>query len=354
MVSTASVVSRRPSPRALRRSVVLAVTAMLGIAAPANADSAGLVGAWNFDEASGTTVTDVSGRGNHGTLSAATRVTGKNGKALSFNGINALVTVADSAALDLTSGMTLEAWVRPAKLTGSWRTIVIKERQAHLSYALYAGNDLSRPSGHVYTTRDASTAGPAALPLNTWKHIATTWNGATQRFYVDGVQVGTATLSGGALVSSSPVRFGGNKVWGEYFEGLIDDVRIYNRALSASEVNADRVTPVVPPCRFRSRPWSPRRSRPPRRHRLPCPRRCPPRRPRRAPRPRPLRRRSRLPRLRRRVPRQRARSPEPRRWAAISIRPLSARWKRGRRRPPRPAKPTGFHFSWTPVPMSPA
>ncbi len=79
------------------------------------AASPGLVAAYAFDEGSGTTVTDASGNGNNGTITNATWSTsGKYGDALSFNGTNALVTIPNSASLQLSSGMTLEAWVNPS------------------------------------------------------------------------------------------------------------------------------------------------------------------------------------------------------------------------------------------------
>ena len=75
-----------------------------------------LVGAWSFDEPSGLTAQDTSGRGNAGTISGATRsAAGRYGGALSFDGVNDWVTVADAASLDLTTGMTVEAWVRPPR-----------------------------------------------------------------------------------------------------------------------------------------------------------------------------------------------------------------------------------------------
>ena len=80
-------------------------------AAPAAVN--GLVGAYSFDAGSGTSAADSSGSANTGTLSGATWAAGKNGNALSFDGVNDWVTIADSASLDLTSGMTLEAWVKP-------------------------------------------------------------------------------------------------------------------------------------------------------------------------------------------------------------------------------------------------
>ena len=72
-------------------------------------------------------------------MSGATRTTsGRFGGALTFDGVNDIVSVPDAASLDLTSGMTLEAWVNPSALGSAWRTAMLKERAAGLSYALYA------------------------------------------------------------------------------------------------------------------------------------------------------------------------------------------------------------------------
>ena len=206
---------------------------------------AGLVGAWGFDESSGTSALDSSGLGNTGTLSGPTRTTGRYGGGLQFDGVNDWVTVADANSLDLTTAMTLEGWVRPAALGTVWRTVVIKEQPGQLVYALYAGTDTaSRPSGHVFTTSDRGLLGPSALPLNTWSHLAMTWDGLTMRLYVNGTQVSSSALTGTAQTSSSALRIGGNAVWPEWFNGVIDEVRVYNRALSAAEIAGDRDTAV--------------------------------------------------------------------------------------------------------------
>jgi hypothetical protein len=206
----------------------------------------GLVAAYGFEDGSGTTTADVSGHGLTGTISNATWVsTGKYGKALSFNG-NSWVTVADNALLHLTTGMTLEAWVDPAATSTDWTAAVIKERTGGLAYALYATDGPAKPpAGYIDKSgTDYETAAGSLLPLNTWTHLAVTYDGSTIRLYVNGTQVATKAVSGSIISSTAPLRIGGDSVWGEYFTGLIDEVRIYNRALSATEILTDMNTPV--------------------------------------------------------------------------------------------------------------
>ena len=104
-----------------------------------------LVAAYNFNAGSGTVLADVSGNGNNGILvnGPIWTTAGKFGGALLFDGTNDLVTINDSSSLDLTSGMTLEAWVNPRAIT-NWRTVILKERSPQLSYALYAATRFSK------------------------------------------------------------------------------------------------------------------------------------------------------------------------------------------------------------------
>ena len=83
-----------------------------------------------------------------------------------------------------------------------------------------------------------SAIGTAALPLNTWTHLAVTFGAGTLRLYVNGVQVGTQAVSGTLRTSADALTIGGNGVWSEWFAGLIDEVRIYNRALTQAEIQA--------------------------------------------------------------------------------------------------------------------
>ena len=200
----------------------------------------GLVAAYAFSEGSGTTVADLSGNGNTGTIQGATWSTaGKYGSALQFDGASTWVTINDSSSLDLTSGMTLEAWVNPTTLTGSWRTVLLKEQNGAMVYALYAQTDTDQPSGHVYTNTEYDTRGPGLLPTGAWTHLAATYNGATLSIFVNGVLASSKTVVGNILTSGGVLRIGGNSIWDEYFSGLIDEVRVYNRPLSAAEIQAD-------------------------------------------------------------------------------------------------------------------
>jgi hypothetical protein len=204
------------------------------------------VGAWGFDETSGTGVTDGSGRGNNGTIAGAVRTTaGRFGSALTFDGVNDWVTVPDSGPLDLSTRATVEAWVFPTALGNAWRTVLIKEQPGQLVYALYANNDALRPSGHLFTTGDLYANGSAQLPANAWSHLAMTWDGATQRLYVNGNQVATRAVSGTLVNSAGALRFGGNGVWSEWFAGRLDEIRIYDRTLTQAELQADMTRPVT-------------------------------------------------------------------------------------------------------------
>jgi hypothetical protein len=210
-----------------------------------------LVAAWGFNEAAGvTTVGDSSGNGNTGTISGAARVASQagHGNALSFNGTTDIVNVADSASLKLTTGMTLEAWVHPASLSATVASTVLLKQDitTGLSYALYA-NDPPNPSAYIRTgTTTPVVNATTNLPLNTWTHIAATYDGATMSFYVNGALVASHAQTGAIGTSFVQLTIGGNTVFGngEHFNGLLDDIRIYNVALNEAQIQVDMTTAV--------------------------------------------------------------------------------------------------------------
>jgi Concanavalin A-like lectin/glucanases superfamily/Domain of unknown function (DUF4082)/Fibronectin type III domain len=205
----------------------------------------GPVAAYNFAEVSGSKVIDASGQGNHGTRTGTSRITqGRFGKALSFDDLNDSVTVNDAASLDLTTGMTVEAWVYPTESMTGWRTLVAKESLPdQASYYLHANSDTDQPATGVFIGGYQEVPGGPWLLPNTWVHLAGTYDGATQRLYVNGTEVAKRAQSGPIDVSGGVLRIGG--MWGEFFKGRIDEIRVYNRALSAAEITTDMNTSVA-------------------------------------------------------------------------------------------------------------
>jgi hypothetical protein len=211
-----------------------------------NAAANGLVGAWGFNEGSGATTVDTTGA-MVGTISGATWTTaGKFGSALSFNGTNASVTIPDNPLLELTTGMTVEAWVMPTAAASGLTTVAMKEQPGGMDYTLYAANGAALPpAGYVdQSGTDTSVAGSTALPLNAWSYLTATYDGAHLKIYVNGTLVRSKALTGAISTSNSPFRIGGNSVLGQYFTGLIDEVRVYNKALTQAQVQTDMAAPV--------------------------------------------------------------------------------------------------------------
>jgi hypothetical protein len=219
---------------------------IVALANPTTVHSASpnLVAAYGFDEGSGGTVADASGNGNTGTISGATWTNqGKFGTALAFGG-NAWVTVNDAPSLDLRTGMTLMAWVYPTAPATQLTTVIGKEQPGDILYALFGGGSNKRPRAAVYLGSRRVVTGSADLPLDTWSHLAATYNNSTLRLYVNGVQVASKAMSGSLPVSTEPLRIGGDLLGGNDFTGRIDEVRVYNRGLTATEIQTDMETPV--------------------------------------------------------------------------------------------------------------
>jgi hypothetical protein len=208
----------------------------------------GLVAAFGFEEASGEWALDASGWGNDGVIEGAERTEGGYfGRAMAFDGVDDWVRVADADSLDLTSGMTLEAWVLPTGDAGSWGMVLSKETTDRFAYGLYNNAVEPGPSsyarigqGYVSIRRDAK------LALNTWAHLAVTYDGAWFRLFVNGVEVDALAVSGDIGVNDGALRIGGAHFAGdEFFTGYIDEVRIYDRALTVQQIQADMRAPVI-------------------------------------------------------------------------------------------------------------
>ncbi len=222
-----------------------------------------------MNEGTGTTIKDVSGNGNNGTIYGASWTTnGKFGSALSFNGSSSYVSLGNPAALQLTGSMTLSAWVRIANYVTADNQIIAKA-DATGGWQLKATPDTgARTFGVVVSPASGSKANrysTARASTNKWIHVAGVYDATakTMSMYVNG------SLSNGGLQgvipasqwnnANQPVTIG-RRTGGSYFNGIIDEARVYNRALSAAEIQADMNTalPSAPPAVMLSVNGSPR------------------------------------------------------------------------------------------------
>ena len=205
-----------------------------------NALGVDAVGVWDFDEGSGTVARDGSGLGNDGTITGATydctntpyhEVGQGEGKcALTFDG-NDYVKVFDSSTVSPTNSITISSWVYTTDNFGGW-TIVGKNGsyQNQLEEFNKIQNSIYNCAGWTEKTTDS------VLTPGTWNHVAITYDGSTQNTYANGKLVGTWSLPGSICDSSDPLYIGSWVGGGEFFNGKIDDVRIYTTALTLGQI----------------------------------------------------------------------------------------------------------------------
>lgn len=235
---------RTPFTHLARLSAIASTALLVAAATLAGAAHAQTpVAAYSFDEGSGATVSDSAGD-HDGTIEGATRVyAGKYGSALEFDGVDDLVTVPDAAELDLTGSFTLEAWVKPDTTTAGPTISKAENVEGISGYALsarYAG----KPTGHVADSGTIkAVSGPDALPVEAWSHIAATSDGTTLRLYIDGELV--ASASGIPVkATATSLAIGHSQILNSWFDGQIDEVRLYDEALSEGDIQVDRDTAV--------------------------------------------------------------------------------------------------------------
>ena len=213
----------------------------------------GLVGHWKLDDGSGSpTAADSSGNGNTGTLtymSASTDwTTGMKSGALDFDGVDDMVNIASSSSLDSLGaggGLTFCSWAyirNYGKNANSYRTIFAKEQSTAVNGWYVFVQDTAK-FGIVTNNLDfARVVDSSLVPLNEWKHLCASWDGSAGvggvDLYVDGAPVPisqSGSRSGTAGDDAGQPAIIGNDVDHE-FDGVLDDVRVYNRVLSATEV----------------------------------------------------------------------------------------------------------------------
>lgn len=209
------------------------------------AASDGLIGHWKLDETTGTTAADSSGSGFNGTHTNGSipGAAGLRGYAASFDGVDDYVSVSGGSSYNLRESVTLSCWAKSDLATWSGTgCLVSKRNQFYLhpsqgSTLIYMGADISGPGDKIAQVDMASIGS-----IQDWHHYVGVYDytAGAVKIYVDGVLRTTTLLTAGTTLQTDTgdITFG----WDDgitgtrYFDGLIDDVRLYNRVLSDNEV----------------------------------------------------------------------------------------------------------------------
>src|SRR5437016_165539 len=237
-----------------RRALLLSLAFVVLLQAKAgSASDLGLVGYWSFDDG---TATDISGHGNNGVLHGCTPTQGVHGGALSFNGTSDYIDFGNPSDLNPTNAISVAVWFRPVSFNGTGNDpIVDKGYTSHTNpyyqYHLGVVGDLY-PQGASFgfylalggQLRYVTT--PAAFwTPNHWYHLAATYDGSMMKLYMDGALIDSLSVTG------SLTNYGENMLSGRYnnisayLPGTIDELRIYDRAISAAEVDSLSFNPEV-------------------------------------------------------------------------------------------------------------
>ncbi len=159
------------------------------------------------------------------------------------------VTVPDSSSLDLSTGMTLEALVLP-----SLQPLAVPCDLQGMDDIYYLVASCILGCGRWVGSRSASSRERQNLPENTWSHIAGTYDGSSIRMYVDGTQVASRARTAASRHQITPLTIGGDALYGQHFHGNIDEVRVYGRALTATQIQSDMNTRIGGELASSSRP----------------------------------------------------------------------------------------------------
>jgi hypothetical protein len=200
------------------------------------ADDPNLVGWWKFDEGSGTTVADSSGAGHNGTFAGGSPqwVEGVYGMALRFDADQ--VEIPDHDDFHFQNTISMGLWMRPEADQPSWAKMFIKQRSGEYPYALQYNSSQS-----IYATVNASTRFNTSPSISNfpgeWAHMCFTYDASALILYKDGEEAARVTATGALQQNDLSLSIGGRTIGSaQNFLGIIDDVRLFSRALTPEEV----------------------------------------------------------------------------------------------------------------------
>ena len=223
------------------RKVTCLIALLFGLSIVGDA-SAELMAYWRFDEGSGDVVNDSSGNGNNGTVHGAEWGIGQYGQALHFNGQDSYVEVPTSESLEIDTTVTIAAWINWVDSGDTWLGIMANGQQngPWANYGLFVNRGgrylyytLSLDGGHVTQRTPDNTIEP-----DEWLHACATWDGSNARIYVNAEMALEQAQSGTLVPPKLPLRIGHRTGSAHYYNGAIDEVRIYNHTLLEDEILA--------------------------------------------------------------------------------------------------------------------
>lgn len=201
--------------------------------------SSGLVGYWPLDEQQNGVTPDVTTNGTDGDVEGATVVAGSpaSENAFHFNGSNQRVVMGNPGLLNFEGAITLAAWINPETFDGTQSVLshgYTLSPQGEVAIRIVNGN---YQIGSWDGVRYAAMAAAPVADLNSWVHLAGTYDGTTWRLYRNGVEIAAQPANTGSLLVNAGWAIGGRADGGDrFFQGAIDDVLIYNVALTPDQI----------------------------------------------------------------------------------------------------------------------
>jgi hypothetical protein len=207
----------------------------MGLTSAAQAADPDLVAHWRFDETSGTTAVDSSGNGHDGTLMGdPTWVAGKIGSALDFDGSGDYVDCGASPDFESPVNITVACWIKVDVFDKTWQAIITTSDSAWRVHRSSSSNNIAWGTQGL---NPVDLTGTTDVSTGDWFHVACVFDGLQKLLYINGELDASSDSPGNINTSTMPVFIGENSgATGRFWDGLIDDVRIYKRALTETEL----------------------------------------------------------------------------------------------------------------------
>lgn len=172
--------------------------------------------------------------GNAATVSGATYVTAVDGQGINFDGVNDYASIPSNSSTSVTV-FTISALVYiPVSVQSGWRAIYEHGRFTSSWYGIFKSGSVNK--FHFRWGQSNSFDFNSLILPDTWYHVVCAYDGSSAKMYLDGVLDEQINASSGLVATDTEVRIGQNMTGGESFKGYVDDLRLYNQALTQTEI----------------------------------------------------------------------------------------------------------------------